>query len=222
MSPSKEPNIVIREAWGDEKEVGFRGIEHIEMPEEEMLDLIDKYGDTLIALDEIDEEYDGLDWCWHVGEVVSQMNNKGDFAKLNRYTDLDIGDDWTLLRYINFYKLFPKKGFDDRISKSVYMEMCVGERLDEARKAYENLVNFHGGSDIIVPAVYEVRAWANTPSFDVESIVGVLQEEAKGQTSNLDTDKLHRGVKRVLIMEGKDPEGASKEKVIQVMGTQNV
>jgi len=222
MSPSKEPNVVIREAWGDEKEVGFRGIEHIDMPEEEMLDLIDKYGDTLIALDEIDKEYDGLEWCWYVGEVVSQMDDRGDFAKLNRYTDISIGDDWTLLRYVNFYKLFPEKEFDPRISKSVYLEMCVGERLDKARKAYENLVSFDEGDDIIAPAVYEVRAWANTSTFDVESIINILQEEAKGQTSNLNADKLHRGVKRVLIMEGKDLEETSKDDVIQVMGTQNV
>lgn len=217
MTPSKEPNIVIREAWGEEKEVGFRGIEHIDMPEKEMLDLIEKYGDTLIALDEIDNEYDGLEWCWHVGRVVSQMDDRGDFAKLNRYTDINIGDDWTLMRYVNFYKLFPDGDYDPRISKSVYFELTVGKRLEKAETAYKNLRNHQRDGEIINPAVYEVRTWANVENFDIDTIVETIQREAKGQTSNLDVNKIHRGVQRVLIMEGEVSEKVEKEDVIQAM-----
>lgn len=216
MSPSKEPNIIIREAWGDEKEVGFRGIEHIDMPEEEMMDLIEKYGDTLIELDEIDNEYEGLEWCWHVGRVVSKMDDRGDFAKLNRYTDIDIGDDWTLLRYVNFHKLFPGGGYDQRFSKSVYFEFAVGQRLEKSKKAYDRLMNWHTGDQIINPTIYEVRAWANTESLEIKDIVQTIKREAKGQTSNLDVDKIHRGVRRVYIMKGEDPEQVDKDDIHEV------
>jgi len=218
MSPSKGPNIIIREAWGDEKEVGFRGIEHIDMPEEEMMDLIEKYGDTLIELDEIDNEYEGLEWCWHVGRVVSQMDDRGDFAKLNRYTDIDIGDDWTLLRYVNFYKLFPESGYDQRLSKSVYFEFAVGQRLEKSKKAYDRLMNWHTDDQIINPTIYEVRAWANTESLEIKDIVQTINREAKGQTSNLDVDKIHRGVRRVYIMKGEDPEQTGKDDIHEVWG----
>jgi len=218
MSPSKEPNIIIREAWGDEKEVGFRGIEHIDMPEEEMMDLIEKYGDTLIELDEIDKEYEGLEWCWQVGRVVSQMDDRGDFAKLNRYSDIDIGDDWTLLRYVNFYKLFPEGGYDQRLSKSVYFEFTVGQRLEKAKKAYDRLMNWHSDDQIINPTIYEVRAWANTESLEIKDIVQTIEREAKGQTSNLDVDKIYRGVRRVYMMKGEDPEQVDKDDIHEVWG----
>lgn len=217
MTPGDEPNIIIREAWGDEKEVGFRGIEHIDMPEEEMMELIGKYGDTLIALDEIDNKYDGIEWCWHVGRVVSQMDDRGDFAKLNRFTDIDIGDDWTLMRYLNFYKLFPDGDYDPRISKSVYFEFAVGERLEESRKAYSQLMNFHDGDDIINPTVYEVRTWANIEDIDMKNIVETIQREAKGQTSNLDIDQIFRGVRRVLIMKGRNPGKVDKEDLLPII-----
>lgn len=217
MSPSNEPNIIIREAWGDEKEVGFRGIEHIDMPEEEMMDLIEKYGDTLILLDEIDKKYEGIEWCWHVGRVVSQMDDRGDFAKLNRYSDIDIGDDWTLMRYVNFYRLFPDGDFDQRLSKSVYFEFTVGERLEESRKAYKRLINYPEGDEILNPTVYEVRAWANTDDLDIESVVENIKREAEGQTSNLDIDKIHRGVRRVFIMEGENPEEVDKSDITEVL-----
>lgn len=217
MTPSNEPNIVIREAWGNEKEVGFRGIEHIDMPEEEMMDLINKYGNTLIELDKIDNRYDGIEWCWQVGRVVSQMDDRGDFAKLNRYSDIEIGDDWTLMRYLNFYKLFPNGGYDERVSKSVYFEFAVGERLEKSEKAYNRLVEYPDGDDIVNPSVYEVRTWANADTLDIEKIVGILQDEAKGQTSNLDVNKVHRGVRRVFIMEGENPEQVDKNRVAEVL-----
>lgn len=217
MTSSKEPNVIIREAWDDEKEVGFRGIEHIDMPEDEMIELIDKYGDTLIALDDIDEEYDGLEWCWHVGRVVSQMDDQGDFAKLNRYTDIDIGDDWTLMRYVNFYELFPDGDYNREISKSVYFELTVRERMDESEESYYRLIN-HYDDKIINPTVYEVRAWATTDSLNVRNVVDAIQREAKGQTSNLDIEKIHRGVRRVLIMAGEDPESVEKEDIERVVG----
>lgn len=212
MTRDREPNIVIREAWGNEKEVGFRGIEHIDMPEQEMLDLIDKYGDILIKLDEVEDKYEGLDWCWHIGRIVSQMDDRGDFAKLNRYTDIDIGDDWTLLRYVNFYKLFPDGDFHPDISKSVYFEFAVAERIEGSKRAYERLVNYNDG-EIINPAIYEVRTWFNTESFELSAVVNCLLEEAKGQTTNLNIDKIHRGVRRVYIMEGKDPDIVERTKI---------
>jgi hypothetical protein len=216
MTPSKDPNIIIREAWGEEKEVGFRGIEHIDMPEEEMMELIDKYGDTLIELDKIDEEYEGLEWCWQVGRIVSQMDDRGAFAKINRYTDIDIGDDWTLIRYVNFYKLFPEGNFDSRLSKSVYFELAIGERLQESKKAYNRLINYQDGDEIILPSVYEVRAWANIETLDIQKIVETIKREARGQTSNLNDEKILRGVRRVLIMKGEDPERVDKEDIAKV------
>jgi len=216
MTPSKQPNIIIREAWGDEKEVGFRGIEHIDMPEDEMMDLIEKYGDTLIELEEIDEKYDGLEWCWQVGRVVSQMDDRGEFAKLNRYSDIDIGDDWTLMRYVNFYELFLDGDYEPDLSKSVYFEFTVGQRLEESKKAYERLMN-HYDDEIINPTVYEVRAWANTDSLNINNIIQTIQREAKGQTSNLDSDKIHRGVRRVFIMKGEDPDRVDKDDITEVL-----
>jgi len=217
MTPSKEPNVIIREAWGDEKEVGFRGIEHIDMPEDEMMELIDKYGDTLIALDEIDKEYDGLEWCWHVGQVVSQMDDRGDFAKLNRYTNIDIGDDWTLIRYVNFYELFPDGDYNPEISKSVYFELTVQERMEKSEEAYNRLIDYYDDK-FINPTVYEVRAWATTDSLNVRNIVKAIQREAKGQTSSLDVENIHRGVRRVLIMAGKDSKSVEKEDIERVVG----
>lgn len=209
MSGKKEPNIVIREAWGDEKEVGFRGIEHIDMPVEEMRELIEKYGDTLIELQETSEEHDGVEFYWQAGRVVANMDDRAEFAKLARYSDLDI-DDWTLRRYANFFKLFPDHDFDPRISKSVYIELSVGDRLGVAREAYDNLVSYHNGDDILKPAVYEVRTWFTSEDYSVESVVETLIREAKGQTTNLDENKLLRGVKHVYILEGIDPENVTR------------
>lgn len=212
MSGKREPNIVIREAWGDEKEVGFRGIEHIDMPVQEMRDLIDKYGDTLIELQEVSEDHDGIEFYWQAGRVVANMDDRAEFAKLARYSDLDI-DDWTLKRYANFYRLFPDHDFDSRISKSVYIELSVGERLEVARDAYDNLVNYSDGEDVVKPTVYEVRSWFTAEDYSVKTIVKTLKREAKGQTSNLDEEKLLRGVKHVYILEGIDPEEVTKEDV---------
>lgn len=220
MSRKTEPNIVIREAWGDEREVGFRGIEHIDMPVQEMRDLIEKYGDTLIELQEVGEEHDGVEFYWQAGRVVANMDDRAEFAKLARYSDLDI-DDWTLRRYANFYRLFPEHDFDPRISKSVYTELSIGERLGIAKEAYENLINYHDGDKIVIPTVYEVRAWVTAEDYSINSIIETLEREAKGQTNELDEQKLLKGVKHVFILEGKDPESVTPHDIRTAMKSQS-
>lgn len=202
-----EPTIVIREVRG-KKRVGFRGIKHIEMPEEEMRELIEKYGDTLISLQEIDEEFDGLDWRWHVGRVVDEMDDRAQFAKLNRYSPIDFGDDYTLKRYHNFYRMFPDADYDPTIKKSIYMELCVGERLDESRVAYDRMIEAD-----IHPPVYAIRAWSKLEDVDTKSVVEALLKEGKHQTSNLGPDKLYRVARDVFVLGGRNPEGVDREVV---------
>ncbi|MDB2265726.1 hypothetical protein PM025_16630 [Halorubrum ezzemoulense] len=218
MSPEKEPNIVVREVRG-EKKVGFRGMEYVDMPESEMRDMVNEFGDTIIELYEADNEYEGLEKYWSFGKIIEDHTGGDvDNSKLDeilRYSTLDISQTYDLKLWHNFYQMFPNGRYDPAIPWSIYRDMVVDKRIEESKDVFDRLQSGLNGDES--PRTYEYRAFLRCDSYNTKHIVEVFKDLGKNQTSNMTLEKLVEGVERVKIMSGENTSDVSREELKQVL-----
>ena len=215
MSNDGKPQIIIRNLRG-KKRVGVRGFEAYQRADE-IRELVNRYGDALIELEEIEEQSSGLERRWRIGKVIESHieSDEEDVARLTElaeYCTFDIEDVYTLRRYNNFYRMFPNGEYDPAFSKSKYQEFTTNKRIDKgAREAYDRLKEHD-----INPTVWEIRAWGSVEDFDdLSEIVQQVYDQGATQTTGMEDDieKVLRGVKRVSIMGGNDPSAITEESI---------
>lgn len=146
--PDIDPDVTVIEVRG-EKEIGFKGMKHLEMPEEEKDKIHDVYAEIIIELDNIKDEYVGADRAWHVGRVMDEY----DVQNHSEMTLEDLGAFNTIedmyarrlfyARYI--YEFWPEQQYDPRHSITALGELASravnADRETEARSGYERVVS---------------------------------------------------------------------------------
>jgi hypothetical protein len=212
MSREEESNIIVEEVRG-KKRVGFQGTKYIETPESEMRELVEDHGDAIIALYEVEEEYDSPGREWHYGRVIDEYveDDLSGLTQLWQYSTLEVAQRYDLKLYRNFYQLFPNEGYDSDYPWALYSGMVKDKRLDESREVFDRLQATLDDDER--PRTYEYRAYLNCDSYGVIQAVQTLHEIGESQTGNLTTERLVEGVKRIRIMAGEDPSVATPERV---------
>lgn len=211
MSSEEEPNIIVEEVRG-KKRVGFQGTKYIETPESEMRELVEDHGDAIIALYEVEEEYDSPDREWHYGRVIDEHveDDLSGLTQIWQYSTLEVAQRYDLKLYRNFYQLFPNEGYDSDYPWALYSGMVKDKRLDESREVFDRL---HAAlDDEERPRTYEYRGYLNCDSYEVTQAVRALHNIGESQTGKLTTERLVEGVKRIRIMAGEDPSVVTSER----------
>lgn len=212
---ANEPDIVIKEVLGD-KRIAFRGLDSLDISEQDNENWVEDYEDALIELSNVEEEgYQGAELAWNAGRAVDMAGDEAKMAKLVRHSEIDIADPYTLQRYYNFYKMFNDGDYDPDYPVSVYTELAVAERSDAGRNALSNL----NDADII-PRVYEVRAWAKCyeeNDFSLHNAVKYLIRESRTQTDGLDSQQLIQGVSRIFLMAGDGDRQVDRDEVKEIV-----
>lgn len=212
MAGEKEPNIIVEEIRG-KKRVGFQGMRYIDTPESEMRELVEEHGDAIIALYEVEEEYESPDREWHYGRVIDEHveDDLTGLTQLWEYSTLEVAQRYDLKLYRNFYRLFPNGEYDSDYPWALYSDMVKDKRLDKSRRVFDRLQS--GLDDDERPRTYEYRAYLNCDSYGVIQAAQALQEIGESQTGKLTTERLVEGVKRIRIMAGEDPSVVTPERV---------
>jgi len=216
MSADGEYEISIRKIKG-EMRVGVEGFEHIKDREQrdEIREIVEQYGDYLIELKNIRENHSGLDEKWHMGRVISNVDDEVTLAELARHCTFDIGANYNLTRNENFYSLFPEQNYDESFGVSLYDELCTNKRVEKgAKEAYDRLQEHD-----IEPSVWAIRAWGSLEDYDdLENIIKTIYKKGRSQTTQLDSDvnKVAEGVRVIQIMAGNGME-IHKEEIREMM-----
>lgn len=212
---SDKPNIIVEEIRG-KKRVGFRGMEYIDKPESEMRELVEEFGDAIIALYEVEKEYESPDRQWHYGRVIDEHvdDDLSGLTQLWQYSTLEVVQRYDLKLYWNFYRLFPDGEYDSDYPWAMYSDMVKDKRMDESRGVFDRLQTEL--EDDEVPRTYEYRAYLKCDSYGVAQAVQTLHELGESQTGKLTTERLIEGVKRIRIMASEDPSVVTAERIESV------
>lgn len=215
MSSEDQPNIIVEEIRG-KKRVGFRGMQYIDTPESEMRELVEDYGDAIIALYETNEQYETPDRQWHYGRIIDDHveDDLSGLTQLWQYSTLEVAQRYDLKLYRNFYQLFPDGEYDSDYPWALYSDMVKDKRMDESRAVFNRLQE--GLDDDEVPRTYEYRAFLDCDSYGVLQAVQALHDIGESQTGKLTTERLVEGVKRIRIMAGEDPSAVTPDRVESV------
>jgi len=211
--PDIEPDIEIMEVRG-ETEIGFMGMKHVQMPEEEKDKIHDVYADIIIDLDDIKNEYEGADRAWHIGRILDEYNvtenDEMTLEDLGAYNT--IGDMYArrlfFARYI--FDFWPDQGYDPEHSITALGEFASRalnqEREEQARNGYERLMAQNepltkgdvlawgrvAADAVLAEIVAEVSAEYDTPSSVAESVkrVVLLMDRALSTVSKSELESL--------------------------------
>lgn len=195
--PEVDPDVTVLEVRG-EKQVGFKGMKHLEMPEEEKDKIHDVYADIIIELDDIKDEFIGADRAWHIGRVMDEYDVQDnpdmtleDLGAFNTIEDM-YARRLFYGRYI--YEFWPDQQYDPRHSITALGELASratnSDRIEEARNGYERIVT--ADEKLTKP---DVLAWYAVDSdADLVEIVG----EVAGRYET--PDSIANSVKRVVLL----------------------
>lgn len=215
MSSDDQPNIIVEEVRG-KKRVGFRGMQYIDKPEAEMRELVEEHGDVIIALYEINEEYDSPDRQWHYGRVIDEHveDDLSGLTDIWQYSTLEVVQRYDLKLYRNFYQLFPDGDYDSHYPWALYSDMVKDKRMDKSKEVFDRLQAALGDDER--PRTYEYRAYLNCDNYGVIQTVQALHDIGESQTGKLTAERLVEGAKRIRIMAGKDPSVVTPERVAAI------
>lgn len=207
--PEIDPDISIMEVRG-EKELGFMGMKHVEMSEEEKDRIHEVYSDILIDFDDVKDEYEGVDRAWHIGRLMDEH----DVYDRDEITLTDLGafntmDDMYARRlfFARFiYEFWPNQRYDRQHSIRVLGELASRAtnqgREDEAYEGYQQLVM--ADEDL---AVKDVFAWSKVEDHSLDDIVAKVADQYDSKS------KVARGVKRVLYLCDENPGHYSRDRL---------
>lgn len=140
-----EPSVDVVEIRG-EKRVAFEGLEYLEFSTDAEDDLLDRYEELLIQLDDLADQYEGATLGWHIGRTLDEynvgQNTEITLADVAKYNSIDV-DERRMTYCRNIYEFWPDQGFDPDHSITSLGELASranGQgRSDEARKGYRRL-----------------------------------------------------------------------------------
>lgn len=195
--PDVEPEVTVVEVRG-EKSVGFKGMKHLQMPEERKDKIHDTYADIIIELDEVKDEYVGVDRAWHIGRVLDeydvQNNDDMTLEELGAFNTIDDMYARRLFYARAIYSFWPDQEYDPRHSVTTLGELASratnADRAEEARRGYRRILD--ADEQVRKP---DVLAWYHVrPDDDLPTIVDACAEQyssAKGTAAS---------VKRVVML----------------------
>lgn len=214
--PDVEPRIDVIEVRG-EKRVAFEGLEYLDLSTDEEDDILDRYEELLIRLDDIADQYDGVDRAWHIGRTLVEYNvgqdttiTLTDVAKYN-----SIGVDERRMTYCrNVYEFFPDQRYDNQHSVTALGELASRSRgqgrVAEASTGYSRLREAN-----LELRRNDIFAWYDLADADYErSLEGIATAVAQYYD---DPQQLADSVHRVSLIAGFDIEAESRDRIIDAV-----
>lgn len=214
--PESEPRVDVIEIRG-EKRVAFEGLQYLELSVDEEDDILDRYEELLIRLDDIAEEYTGVDRAWHIGETLVEFDvgqdteiTLADVAKYN-----SIGVDERRMTYCrNVYRFFPDQEYDDRHSVTALGELASRsrgqEREEEAAEGYSRLREV--GLQLTRNDIF---AWYDLEAEGYDrTLEGIAAAAAQYYD---DPQNMADSVQRVSLLAGFDIAARSREEIINAI-----
>lgn len=195
-TPEIEPDITVMEVRG-EKEIGFMGMKHLELPEDEKDKIHNVYADIIIALDDIKDEFRGADRAWHIGRVLDEYNVSGNpdmtMTDLGAFNTISEMYARRLIYARNIHEFWPDKQYDPRHSVTALGELVSRARnkdIEETmRSGYNRLLD--ADEDLTKT---DVLLWDQLDSTALQDIVAVAADEYERP------DTIAAAVKRIWLL----------------------
>lgn len=205
------PNVRVMEVRG-EKEVGFLGVEHVQMDEEEKERVHDIYEDIIIALDDVDREYAGADRAWHLGRVLDEfdVSDRDDMTieDIGRYNTMDDMYPRRLALARCIYEFWPEQGYNPQDSVSALSEFASRAlnqgRVEEAHAGYQRL---HETGETLRKT--DALVWGRITDADIDAIVEELADAYETP------ERIVESAKRVLLLLDQSPDSVLQAEVKQ-------
>lgn len=207
--PEIDPDVTVMEVRG-EKEIGFLGMKHLELPEEEKDKIHTVYADIIIALDDIKDEFDGADRAWHIGRVLDEYNVVDDpdmtMTDLGAFNTIKEMHTRRLVYARNIYEFWPDKQYDPRHSVSALGELVSRARnkdkMEKTRRGYNRLLD--ANEEL---SKTNVLVWDRLESDDLSEIVST----AAGEYQQPET--ISTAVKRLWLLTDHSTDDVDKSTV---------
>lgn len=205
--PEIDPDVTVIEVRG-EKEIGFKGMKHLEMPEAKKDEIHDVYTDIIIELDDIKDEYDGADRAWHVGRVMEEYSvQERDDMTLEDLGAFNTMDDMYARRlfYARYiYEFWPDQQYDPRHSVATLGELASratnSDRVEQARNGYGRIMDHE---EILTKP--DVLTWYNVGEDpELSEIVAAVADRYETPDSIVDS------VKRIVLLLDRPLDSVSK------------
>lgn len=195
--PDIEPDITVIDVRG-EKQVAFRGLDQLHIPESDKDEIHDIYGDIIIALDAVKDRYVGPDRAWHVGRILDEFDVQNDddisLKELGKFNTIDDMYARRLFYARYIYTFWPDQNYDPRHSTTALGEFASralnSDRTEQSKRGYNRLHD--AGEDLPKD---DVLAWARTPlDPSLDDIVAELANVYSNPKQIVD------GVKRTVLL----------------------
>lgn len=174
------PELQIIE-FGDEKEIGFAGMKHLELDESTKERIHSVYADLVIDIAEADTEYTGADRLWHIGQLLTEYDaierseiTLSELGLLTTVSDIDgpklayarhLYDFWPDHRYLNDHSPTSLGKLASRAT--------TADRIKEAQNGYRRLAR----NDLSLTDT-DVYIWNNiTPTASSDTVISKAVEQ---------------------------------------------
>lgn len=201
------------------KRVGFDGVEHLQADEAVKDELLQRYEELILALDDLADEYgEGPDRAWHIGRILDQYGVSEDdaitIADIARYNTIGVNE-----RRMNYcrdiYRFFPDQEYDPSHTVTALGDLASRakgqDREEEAKNGYSRLVD--AGEALTRRDVF---AWQE---------LGEAQRSLEDITAEVITQydsptNIVASIRRVLLLLGEDPAEYSSDRIRATIKTQ--
>lgn len=193
------------------KRVGFSGIDYLHVDEETEDQLLQRYEDIILALDDLADQYeDGPDRAWHIGRVLEEYdvseNSDITIADIARYNSIGVNE--RRMSYCReIYRFFRDQNYDPSHNVTALGELASRakgqDRENEARTGYEKIRD--AGVDLTRRDIF---AWWE---LDDDSPLDEIVKEVVSQYEK--PKNIVSSIRRVLILLGEDPEEYSADQI---------
>lgn len=211
--PEAEPRVDVIEVRG-EKRVAFEGLEYLDLSTDEEDDILDRYEELLIRLDDIADEHDGVNRAWHIGRTLVEYDVGQDteitLTEVAKYNSIDV-DERRMTYCRNVYEFFPDQRYDNQHSVTALGELASRSRgqgrQDEAAAGYDRLLE--AGLEL---RRNDIFAWYDLADAEFErSLEGIAAAVAQyyDQPQQI-VDSIHR----VSLLAGFDIRSESRERIV--------
>lgn len=210
------PRVDVIEVRG-EKRVAFEGLEYLDLSSDQEADILDRYEELLITLDDLADSHDGVDRAWHIGKTLVEYDVGQDteitLADVAKYNSIDV-DERRMTYYRNVYRFFPDRSYDDRHTVTALGELASRSRglgLEaEAEAGYRRIRE--AGVDLTRNDIF---AWYDLAEADagrtLDAIAGAVAEY-------YDTPQnMVNSIQRVSLLVEFDLQSKSRDRIVSAV-----
>jgi hypothetical protein len=210
------PRVDVIEVRG-EKRVAFEGLEYLDLSSDQEADILDRYEELLITLDDLADSHDGVDRAWHIGKSLVKYDVGQDteitLADVAKYNSIDV-DERRMTYYRNVYRFFPDRSYDDHHNVTALGELASRSRglgLEaEAKEGYRRIRE--AGVDLTRNDIF---AWYDLAEADagrtLDAIAGAVAEY-------YDTPQnMVNSIQRVSLLVEFDLQSKSRDRIVSAV-----